>query len=168
MVASRRLSAAPLPWPYETHPRETFSLSATPDVGGPATTPPWSLFLSFRQTGMLLGLCSLSPRSCSRLAHFLSLPPPPPPSPSLISSCSFTHITFDHLIVFIPFFRSFSASRLSRVFRFFFPRFWDSTFAQDSSRSVHPLSSRLTAAELSPENHPTDECTSGKLHPSRQ
>lgn len=98
VVASRRLSAAPLPWPYETHPRggTRFPPSATPVavVADPAATSPGSLFLS-RKRGCSSGLRSLSPRSCSRSAHFLSLSssslsyvPPCRPHPNHLSHSS--------------------------------------------------------------------------------
>lgn len=92
VVASRRLSAAPLPWPYETHPRGgTFPPSATPVilVVDPATTSrrrgpcsfherkrgcSWDFALSRPVHAPIRPISSLS-LALLPLAHFFPSPP---------------------------------------------------------------------------------------------
>lgn len=90
VVASRRLSAAPLPWPYETHPHggTRFPASATPVVvADPAATSPGSLFLS-RKRG-----CSSALRSLSHPVHALIRPTFPLSLFLSLSSSSFSYIS---------------------------------------------------------------------------
>lgn len=107
MVALRRLSAAPLPWPYETHPRGLPpSLPATPVVLPPRRRGP----CSFRENGTLLSL-SFGPF---------------PLSSSSSSSYSLPYVTPASRVSSLSRSLAPSLSRLLRFFRFFFGRFWDS------------------------------------------
>lgn len=90
MVASRRLSAAPLPWPYETHPRERVRLRQPPS---PASPPRRRGPCSFTIRGCSWDF-ALSLRSCSHSAHFLSLPLPPTIAPYSSSSPSSSSPSF--------------------------------------------------------------------------
>lgn len=147
MVASRRLSAALLPWSYETHPHDTISLrhprrrSCHHAAGVP---------VPFVKRG-----CSWD-FALSRPVHALIRP---------ISSLSLLLLCLRH--PHSPLLPRFLSLRSLSSFRSFFVALHASS-ASFSGYSGTPLSRRIPpdpppplphpAAEFSPENHPADEC----------
>jgi len=148
MVASRRLSAAPLPWPYETYPRNSSFChphrSCYPAARAPVpfakrgySPPPPLLSLSLSLTLAPFILSSDPfPLSCcfsfSFPFSFLSFCPSSPFPPAL-SSYSLLY-AISSLSLFWSFFLTLIA--ILSPFLLFHRKFWDSTFAQDFSQSV--------------------------------
>lgn len=153
MVASRRLSAAPLPWPYETHPRNTSLCyprrSCYPAARAPVPfakrgySPPslsFSFSLSFSLAPFILSSDPFPLSCCSSFSSPFSFLSFSPPSPFPLAPLPLTlYPTSSSTISPLSLFRSFSVTLIAILpFLLFHRKFWDSTFAQDSSQSVTP------------------------------